>query len=891
MKISRLILIVGVLGVWSASYAQKLSAEQELAAGLRFAELYRWIDAQSHFERAQQLSRPSTRIGVLARIGFLRATMEQRNLAELTRIFAALEQNPIVRRHADVRMWLYIAKGDCDNELQFPEVARRDWEHVKDIAAATRNAKWSYRADGELSIPYYYSGDLATSRKLVSQALAAADSAKDAASVIRLLTHIGTVYIMRGQVAPGMERLRKAEETALAAPETGYPVVVKEGQILGLIASGKLSEAEANANQIITRTKAQVRRIHETQTRLMLAQVYEKQNKLPDAIREIELAIQMAQAGNFYHQLAKAQMRLSDIYGRAGKLAEAAKYADRALGSTRNSGIISAMPIRMQFLATLRVRQGRHAEADLMYRRAEDQVDAQLALTPTGARHLLLKSTSDIYTEHFALIAEHRPSVSAAYRIIERVRGRILADLLRNGSLGKTGDTAAEREISALRLRLARATSPTDIARTRDAIFFARHKRWIAEEPQSTTMVRRQAGRVLPISAVQRHLDSSDLLVEYVFTAAKAYALVITKSQARLANLGDRGPIDAAAGRFIDAIRAKQQALTEGDALARLVFSSIPEVRNHSNLIIAPDAQLHSVPFAALVMGGKRLIETHSLVRAPSASTYVLLQRKTTNAIGRSLLAVGGVRYNADASRIAQQRGYKLGNLPGSRDEAIAAADVLAPILQDRLLLEGREATETALKQAVRTPRTLIHLGVHGIASDQPDRGALVFLPDASAGEDGLLEVPEIVRLRLRSDLAVLSACDTAVGIVQGQEGVANLSRAFLLAGSRSVVSTLWAIDDAFSATLMRSFYSSLAQGMPKAAALVAASGISFSGSRTRPFPGIGPDTCSKGMAAHLSFVWPRIDPTKVAPCAPFGQRLVSCVVGSELRAPRRSHK
>jgi hypothetical protein len=195
MKISGLILIVGVLGVGSASYAQKLSAEQEVAAGLRFAELYRWIDAQPHFQRAQQLSGPSTRSGVLARIGLLRATMEQRNLAELTRTFAALEQNPIVRRHADVRMWLYIAKGDCDNELQFPEVARRDWELVKDLAAASRNPKWSYRADGELSIPYYYSGDLATSRKLVSYALDGAEKARDAASVIRLLTHIGTVYI------------------------------------------------------------------------------------------------------------------------------------------------------------------------------------------------------------------------------------------------------------------------------------------------------------------------------------------------------------------------------------------------------------------------------------------------------------------------------------------------------------------------------------------------------------------------------------------------------------------------------------------------------------------------------------------------------------------------
>src|SRR4051812_14228484 len=342
MKSFRLVLIVGVLGVGSASYAQKLSAEQELAAGLGFAELYRWIDAQPHFQRAQQLSRPSTRIGVLARIGYLRSTMEQRNLADLTVAFAALEQNPIVRRHSDIRMWLYIAKGDCDNELQFPEVARRDWELVKALADATRNHKWSYRADGELSIPYYYSGDLATSRRLVSQALAAAKAAIDDASVIRLLTHIGSVYITRGEVSAGMERLQAAEANALTAPDTGYPVVVKEGQILGLIASGKLAEAEALAGQIINRTKAQGRHIHECQTRLMLARVYEKQNKIPDAIREIELAIQMAQAGNFYHQLAQAQMRLSDIYGRAGNLPEAAKYADRALRSTRSSGIVSA---------------------------------------------------------------------------------------------------------------------------------------------------------------------------------------------------------------------------------------------------------------------------------------------------------------------------------------------------------------------------------------------------------------------------------------------------------------------------------------------------------------------------------------------------------------------
>jgi tetratricopeptide (TPR) repeat protein len=818
----QLILMLVFCGIESAS-AQALSAEQELKAGLRAAELYNWIGARPHFERAQQLSRPSTRTSVLARIGLLRATMEQRNLAELTRVFAALEQNPVVRRHADVRMWLYIAKGDVDNDLHYPEVARRDWQMVKDLATVTRSLKWSYRADGELSIPAYYLGDMATARKLVSQALAAAEAAKDSASIVRLLTHIGTVYILRGQVEPGMEHFRNAEAIAMTMPETRYPLVVKEGQLRGLIAAGKLSEAEALAAEIIPITKALGRRIHETQTRLLLAGVYEKQHRSGAAIRELEAVIQMARSGNFHHQLGQAEMRLSNIYHEVGDLQKAAHYAAQALRSTHDSGIVSGLPTRMQFLAGLKRRQGKYAEADLMYRRAEDEVDAQLALTPTGAKHLLLKSTSDIYTEHFALIAEHLPSVTAAYGIIERVRGRILADLLRSGSLTKARDVSADREISALRLQLARATSPAEIARTRDAIFFARHKRWLANEPSSTPIVRRQAGRVLPIPNVQRDLAESDVLLEYVFTSSKAYALVITRAKARLADLGERTPIDTAANGFIAAVRAKQSGVEEGVALAKLIFGSIPEVRFHSNLIIVPDAGLHSAPFAALVLDGKRLIETHSVVRAPSASTYVLLRRKTTTVTGGGLLAVGGVRYNADASRIAQQRGYKLDNLPGTRDEAAAASEVLAPLLHDRILLEGRTATETAVKQALKVRRALIHLAVHGISNEQPDGGALVFLPDADAGEDGLLEVPEIVELRLSADLSVLSACDTAVGQMQGQEGVSNLSRAFLLAGSRSVVSTLWAIDDAFSATLMKSFYASLAKGMPKSAALVTA--------------------------------------------------------------------
>ena len=102
----------------------------------------------------------------------------------------------------------------------------------------------------------------------------------------------------------------------------------------------------------------------------------------------------------------------------------------------------------------------------------------------------------------------------------------------------------------------------------------------------------------------------------------------------------------------------------------------------------------------------------------------------------------------------------------------------------------------------------------------RPDRAALVLLSDPQNGEDGFLQTSEIVQLPLNADLVVLSACDTAVGPVGGEEGISTLSRAFLLAGARTVVSTLWSIDDDTTLYLMKRFYSELARKRPAPYAL-----------------------------------------------------------------------
>jgi CHAT domain-containing protein len=84
----------------------------------------------------------------------------------------------------------------------------------------------------------------------------------------------------------------------------------------------------------------------------------------------------------------------------------------------------------------------------------------------------------------------------------------------------------------------------------------------------------------------------------------------------------------------------------------------------------------------------------------------------------------------------------------------------------------------------------------------------------------GLLQAREIRNLSLNADLVTLSACDTGAGRLQGEEGITNLVRAFLFAGAKSVVASLWVASDIYAPILMDHFYRHLAMGEEKADAL-----------------------------------------------------------------------
>jgi CHAT domain-containing protein len=162
--------------------------------------------------------------------------------------------------------------------------------------------------------------------------------------------------------------------------------------------------------------------------------------------------------------------------------------------------------------------------------------------------------------------------------------------------------------------------------------------------------------------------------------------------------------------------------------------------------------------------------------------------------------------------------GVRLKNIPETRQEVLSIGNVVG---NDAILLLGPDATESRFKSQPLRDFKVIHIATHAIAETEiPERAALVLGRSQSSQDDGLLQVREITQMQLRADLVTLSACNTGVGILQGEAGASTIQEAFLVAGAKSVVASLWPVDDTYTTALMIRFYERLAAGEEKSVAL-----------------------------------------------------------------------
>lgn len=145
----------------------------------------------------------------------------------------------------------------------------------------------------------------------------------------------------------------------------------------------------------------------------------------------------------------------------------------------------------------------------------------------------------------------------------------------------------------------------------------------------------------------------------------------------------------------------------------------------------------------------------------------------------------------------------------------------------------GEDATESKFRTTAPNAE-VIHLAMHAVVDKgSPQFNEMIFQPSSlrpdgdttplAAFDDGLLHSFELYGVKLKCDLAVLSACETGVGTYQPGEGVMSLARAFRNSGAKNVVTTLWKVDDRATKEIMVKFYEKLAEGMGKADALAEA--------------------------------------------------------------------
>ena len=235
-----------------------------------------------------------------------------------------------------------------------------------------------------------------------------------------------------------------------------------------------------------------------------------------------------------------------------------------------------------------------------------------------------------------------------------------------------------------------------------------------------------------------------------------------------------------------------------------MVISPVTDVMRSSEINIVPDGLLFLVPFAALKdRNCNYLSESFSIRLIPSLTTLKLMAECpegyhcTTGALLVGDPWVENVRI----------RGERVKQLPSAKEEV----EMISKILKTENLT-GKMATKAEVLSRLNSV-ALVHIAAHGRA----ETGEIVLSPNPTSYKrpkeaDFLLNMKDVLDVKLRAKLVVLRCCYSGRGDINA-EGVVGIARAFLGAGARSVVASLWKIDDSATLEFMRHFYQHLLEG------------------------------------------------------------------------------
>jgi len=383
---------------------------------------------------------------------------------------------------------------------------------------------------------------------------------------------------------------------------------------------------------------------------------------------------------------------------------------------------------------------------------------------------------------------------------------------------------------------------------------------WITEVAEGNKKERKEMSPQPSLLNLQENfLTDGQAILDYLLGQNESYCFLFSRTEFQVFHLPPEKEIEKAVKLYIkllaDPVSEEEDLKKVGAELGRWLLPSQLVLSDFvTSLTIIPDGILNYLPFETLRLSfqesGDRqvyLIEKFPVSYGLSlASLYRSTQEAGWADYKKEFLGFGNPLcrqkekdqmlarlYFADNRSLSLRP--RLSELPYSQQEIKRIAALFPAEAGD--LFYQKKATEDQFKALDHTQYRIIHLACHGLVSEQfPLRSSLILASRKGSSEDGFLTVREIYQLRLRTELIVLSACESSRGLVERIEGVIGLPRIFLLIGSRSVISSLWAVNDLATQELMLEFYRGLLAGKAKHEALRLAKLKMIDSSKSHPY-------------------------------------------------------
>jgi CHAT domain-containing protein/tetratricopeptide (TPR) repeat protein len=546
-------------------------------------------------------------------------------------------------------------------------------------------------------------------------------------------------------------------------------------------------------------------------------------SRISSAEEALTRARQLADASDYGLQGVQARVGLSGVALARGERATALRWADEAVRIADSLGSPEVMIDALAARARAREAAGRQDAADAFLAGIEllESWRGRLALGDLAIG--VADPRWDIY-EGAIRVLMRRGAEADAFAVAERGRARFLLNVIAERDASRPASSRAVELGRRLRQR------SDEHASTQDATDRRLLAREIAALTDSLASLTRSDSAGDPRAAVQHpapatldeitaHLAAPGRsLLAFFWGDSAVYGWSLSHQGLRGARLG---PADELAARVAFLVSAMSTSTpVEWTAAAQQLYQSLlaPLAPLEETVVVVPDGPLARLPLEALTPPGESpLGATHLITYAPSASVSLALRRAAQPARrDRGVLAVGNPAVGRGGAppgpATVALRGPALDPLPFAEEEARAIYQLFPA--EGSTLLVGRRATLERWYAQEPGRYRYLHFAAHAIVDDRRPDHTMVAL----AGGD--LTLRDIRQASLSAELVTLSACETALGHAVRGEGVIGLPHAFLSAGARAVLVTLWRVRDQAAADFMRELYAEIAGGAAPAAAL-----------------------------------------------------------------------